>query len=85
LQKALPELNSVLVSTRDALIGTEAKHFYDLKQQLSAVEASVNALANGQITLSFPSKIVGYFAPQSTSTATVGLGLPFLGGLLNIC
>jgi hypothetical protein len=71
LQKALPELNGVLVSTRDALLNMEVKHHYDLKQQLSAFEACVNALANREITLSFPSQIIGHFTSQPTSTVTV--------------
>ena len=64
LQQAVPEISSILYSTREALLNLGAINHSVVQQQLAALMVSINVLATSKITISMPSKLIGYFMPH---------------------
>jgi hypothetical protein len=68
LQQAVPEISSVLYSTREALLHLGAtnhsaaqQHHSTVQQQLATLMTSVNTLATSKITISMPGELIGHF------------------------
>jgi hypothetical protein len=65
LQRALPELSSVLESTREAVLHNSNRLASRLEGRLEGVQGSLNALLQGQVPVTFTGSFTGYFgAPQ---------------------
>lgn len=66
LQRALPELSSVLESTRAAVLHNSTRLAGRLEDRIGAVQGSLDALLQGQVPITF----TGYFrAPQGPAPA----------------
>ena len=86
LQRALPELSSVLESSREALLQNSRQLVSRLEGKLQGIQGSLNALLQGRVPITF----TGYFGagstepvepPPATTTPTpapvpVGVGVP---------
>ena len=75
LQRAVPEISGVLQSMRQALLQTGAEHQTILAAQIASLQASLNALAQGQISISLSGPLAGHFAPRVKAPPSL---FPFL-------
>jgi hypothetical protein len=98
LQRALPEISTVLESSRDAILQNSNRLAHGIKRRLEGrlghIEESLNALLQGRI----PINLVGYFrqpeaeaeaeaaaAIQLVGTATAVAGVPTFTALAKAC
>src|SRR4051794_15923734 len=65
LQQAVPEISSILYSTREALLNLGATNHSVVQQQLAALMVSINVLATSKITISMPGELIGHFTPHT--------------------
>ena len=63
LQRALPELNNVLKSMRDALSHQSDRHHYEVASQLTNIKSTLRAITTGQLQITITGPIVGRFSP----------------------
>ena len=77
LQRALPELSSVLESSREAVLQNSQRLASRLESKLQGVQDSVDALLQGRVPITF----TGYFGAGPVAPVTP-VGLPVGQGLI---
>jgi hypothetical protein len=71
LQRALPELSSVLQSSREAILQNSQRLAARLKDKVQSLQGSLDALLRGQIPVTF----TGYLSAGPTGLAKQGIAL----------